>query len=262
MKNAICLHGISSGLSEKALNSNVDMLNVINNLKENLIIPNECDVFIHTWRHQGVNELLSLYKPNDACVEDSILFYKNNLIDHVKHLRRKYLFGLNHKNRKNDIMSRWYSLKKSVNLATKYSHKHGFVYDKVFVTRFDLMLKKKIDMDDFISESFYTGNWSRWFDDLGNELNEIDISRGQLYKFTGRKGFPFDSEGLHDFWFASNANSIEKFSLCYDNLENLFKEVGFSSHKIALKHLEKINLLKNIDYLLEFPQDYTLGRWC
>ena len=53
MKNAICLHGISSGLSEKALNSNVDMLNVINNLKENLIIPNECDVFIvsveHSW---------------------------------------------------------------------------------------------------------------------------------------------------------------------------------------------------------------------
>ena len=261
MKNAICLHGLSSGLSQKVLNSSVDMPNIIKNLKENLIIPNECDVFLHTWQHDDIDELLSKYAPKDSCVENSILFYKNNLIDKLKHLRRKYVMEQNHENRKNDIMSRWYSFKKSVSLAIEYSYNHGFVYDKIFVTRFDLMLNKKVNLDHLASENFYTGNWSRWYDEFGNELNEIDISKGKSYKYIGKKGFPFDSEGLHDFWFVSNADSIEKFSLCYDNLENLFNEVGLSSHKLALKHLDNINLLKNIDYFLEFPQDYTLGRW-
>lgn len=261
MKNALCLHGLSSGLSEKVPNTSVDLSAIVKNLKDNLIIPNHCDVFLHTWHHDNINKVLSSYCPLAHSIEKHILFHKNNPIDNIKHMRRKFLLKQNHKNRKNDIMSRWYSLRESVNLALNYSKAKGFKYEKILVTRFDLMLNKKINMEDLSYEKFYTGNWSRWYDKRGNELNEIDISKGQLYKFKGKKGFPFDSEGIHDFWFASNADYIAKFALCYDNIQQLFNEAGLSSHKIALQHLKNINIFENIDYFLEFPKDYTLGRW-
>lgn len=258
---ALCLHGLSSGLSQKIPNSNVNISKIYIKLTENLIIPNNCDVFFHTWKHKDIDNLIGTYKPERFQVEDQIVFYKNTLIDNIKHFRRKHFFGHNHKNRRNDIMSRWYSFQKSVNLATSFAEEENFIYDKIFVTRFDMLLKKKVNLDLFTPEKFNVGNWPRWFDEKGNELNEVDMSKGMQFKFKGKKGFPYDTEGLHDFWFAANSKSMSSFASCYDNLPTLINQVGLSSHKIALKKLENIGLVEHLEFSLEFPSEYTLGRW-
>lgn len=260
-KYALCLHGLSSGISEKVPGSSVNISNLFSELNKNLIEPNNCDIFFHTWKHENIDNLISTYKPQRFEVEDHIVFHKNTFVDNVKHLRRKYFLGHNHKNRRNDIMSRWYSMKKSVNFATSYSEERGFIYNKIFVTRFDMLLKKKVNLSLFHPEKFYVGHWPRWFDKKGSELNEIDVSKGRQFMFKGKKGFPYDEEGLHDFWFAANCESISRFARCYDNLPSLFNQVGLSSHKIALKNLENIGLVEHLEFSLEFPSDYTLGRW-
>jgi hypothetical protein len=259
--NAVCFHGVSSGISDKDLDSKVNVGSVFDLIHSNIILPNNCDVFLHTWDHDNIDSVLSIYDPKTSCIEDPITFHENSLFDDIKHLRRKLLFDHDHKNRRNAILSRWYSLKKSVNLATCHAQESGFVYDKIFVTRFDMLLKKKVDLSVLSSEKFYTGRWPRWYDAQGQELNEIDVSRGLPFKFKGSKGFPFDSEGLHDFWFVANSESMSRFALCYDDLTRLFSQVGLSSHKITLQHLENLGLVEHLDFALEFPLDYTLGRW-
>ena len=260
-KNAICFHGISSGSTDKSPNLQVDIAKVFKNIDSNLISLNDCDVYFHTWGHENISQILSIFEPLDYLVEDQIIFHKNNLLDKLKHIRRKLLFAHDHPNRKNALKSRWYSFKQSVDLATNHAKKNNFTYNNVFVTRFDLALNKMVNFNILENQKFYVGNWPRWFDDYGNEINEIDISKGAPFKSTGKKGWPHDNEGLHDFWFLSNLDIMNEFSKCYEDIDALIDKCGLSSHKIALQKLKDMKEIDNLEFHLDFVSDYTLARW-
>ncbi|HCG94232.1 MAG TPA: hypothetical protein DEX20_01220 [Halieaceae bacterium] len=260
-KYAVCLHGLSDGFTDKTLEAGVDISEVAKSLKSNLIEFNDCDLFFHTWKHPQIHELLQIYQPIKSEVQSSIIFHKNSVVDDLKHWRRKFLFGQNHRNRRNAIFSRWYSFKRSTDLAFSYANDYGFEYSRVVVTRFDMLLRKPLDLSALPNEEFTCGGWAKCYDDDGYEVSEIDVSLGHKYKFKGRKGFPYDSEGLHDFWFAADSSMMRKFATCYDHLPALIDSVGLSSHKAALQHLRNQKLMRHLGFNLDFPMDYTLARW-
>ncbi len=260
-KSAICLHGISSGRTEKSPDGQVNVLDSFQKIKDNLIVPNNCDVFIHTWEHDKVEAVISDYYPQKSLVERPIIFHENNWLDDLKHVRRRLIYGHNHKGRKNALLSRWYSLMKSVELAKLNEVESGRKYDYIFVTRFDLSLNVEVEFERLDSTRFYTGNWPRWYSDVGEELDEIDVSKGSYFKYIGKKGFPYDDEGLHDFWFLSNSEAMNNFSYCYKNIEVMISKCGLSSHKIALQNIIDNDLLDSLEFYLQFASDYTLSRW-
>lgn len=260
-KSAICLHGISSGRTEKSPDGQVDIFDSFKKIKDNLILPNNCDVFMHTWEHDDVQAVISNYDPQKNLVERPIIFHKNNWLDNLKHVRRKLIYGHNHKGRKNALLSRWYSLMKSVELARLHEVDSGEEYDYIFVTRFDLSLRQEVRFESLEKNKFYVGKWPRWYSPTGDELNEIDVSKGAPFKYIGRKGFPYDDEGLHDFWFLSNSKAINNFSYCYKHIEVMISRCGLSSHKIMLQNMIDNDLLDRLEFYLQFASDYTLSRW-
>ena len=260
-KTAICLHGISSGMTDKLPDGQGDIEKSFEMIRDNIILPNDSDVYMHTWSHGDVEEVISSYAPKKSLVEKQIVFHENNWLDNLKHIRRRLFYNHDHKSRKNSLLSRWYSLMKSVELARLNEIELGIKYDYIFVTRFDLSLNQKITFKNLDQTKFYVGDWPRWYDYAGKELNEIDVSKGAGFKYKGKKGFPYDSEGLHDFWFLSNSEAMGVFSECYKKIDSIILKCGLSSHKIALQNIIDNHLLETLEFHLQFASDYTLSRW-
>ncbi|MAK16476.1 MAG: hypothetical protein CMQ70_00725 [Gammaproteobacteria bacterium] len=261
MKIAICIHGLSSGVSSKS-KKEVDTIDCFKALKKNLELQNNADFdyFFHSWSHKDNDKIINEIKPKNYFFENHIEFHKNNLLDYLKHLRRKYFFNMDQPKRKNNTISRWYSLKHSIRAMNIYSNENSISYDFVVITRFDAFLLSKYRIQDLDNTNFYASKWKRFYDLNGKEIDEKKINLKNVYK-KGLKGFPEDDEGIHDFIFICNQANATKFSNCYDNLNKHFKEVGVSSHKVALNQLIKLDLLDKLNFYNDFVNDINLARW-
>ena len=129
-------------------------------LYKNIIKPNNCDVFIHTWETLGYTgpvdgtaqaydterrkeNILSMYQPKKIVIENSNGFQQFRQMgegynDRYMKVHPGYMFAM------------FYSLWQANLLKTQYENENNFVYDCVIRCRPDLMFETGIDIKRFV----------------------------------------------------------------------------------------------------------------
>lgn len=156
-------------------------------LKENLENFKEYDIFVHTWADTTPEQLLKLYKPKEYIWQPQI----DPFPPVVPHERSRNYF--NH-------YSMFYSMKRSLDLVNMYEEKHGFQYDMIIRTRFDIALLDPLSAEDFslkvMNATDSCGNplvISDWFNWSGREnMEKFREMYGKLPEYY-EKGVKIDS---------------------------------------------------------------------
>lgn len=259
MKIALCYHGIAKGHNFKDGGLPVGFDYEFDLVKKNLLDNNkncQFDIFLHSWSIDYKEEILKKMNPKDFLFEKSKKFIKVSFFNYIKeHIKKKLGKGFEPQ-RINNIYSRWYSFRKVCELVEKCDEN----YDLVIVTRFDMCLLSKFDINDIESHKFYSGDWIGLYKD-GKEILEQDYKNNKGIKSI-KKGYPFDNEGVQDFFFIADYDyMINSFSRIFKDLKNLIKKYGKSNHLIALGKLKEDNKLQSHQRILDYRKDYFLSRW-
>lgn len=157
-------------------------------LSKNVIIPNNCDVFLHCWysekdvgrymvggpwndcNNQDIytkeipGNLISLYQPKKHSLEEN--FFLDRSLDE----KWKTYPLTNGSNLSQSLHSMFYSVKKSIKLCEEYEKENNFKYDVIIRTRFDMGILDRLD----ICESAFTSSKTLYYLDLCN--NKFVIS--------------------------------------------------------------------------------------
>lgn len=264
MKIAIVFHGLSGGNNFKNGGQKVPGKECFENLQNNLINParregHDIDIYYHTWASEDQEEILKLYNPKDYMVEETKSLAKYSFLERLKiYLLNKYL-KRNERERKNNIHSKWYSLKRSLELIDRTKSK----YDLAISLRFDMVFKREIHLNEFDPDKINFGVWTALSIDGKTILPDEVISKHDISNLKNiERGYPKKSEGFHDFFIATNPSLLIKtFLPVYDNLNTIMKKSGLSNHNIILEVLKRSELLEQVKFCLRYIYDYTLYRW-
>lgn len=260
MKIALCYHGIAKGYNFKNGGLPVGFSHEFDLMTKNLIDENknhQFDIFLHSWSLGAKEEVLNKMNPKQYLFEESKNFKKQSVFFLLKETIKKTLGKGYEPQRINNIYSRWYSFMKVSELVKKSKEN----YDLVIVTRFDMCLINKFNISNIKKENFYSGDW------VGYTNNGIEILEENYKNKSGnlklfKKGYPFDNEGIQDFFFISSYNyMINNFGKIFYKLSKLIKKYGPSNHLIALGKLKEDNMLSKHKRILLYCEDYFLSRW-
>jgi hypothetical protein len=181
MKIAICFYGKFTGKNQRG--EVQGFKKPLKYLKKN-ILDSSTDVYFHGWDDdkKSSKELIQALKPRKFLLEKQITF---------DHPYAHYDFiadgPWNTKTYINNDYSRYYSLKKSVELLDQN-------YDLVLISRFDTVFYKPIPFNLMHSSNFYVSNW---------HLNP-------------------EGWGFQDAWFVGGTSIIQDFSDIFDRLDGYF----------------------------------------
>lgn len=129
---------------------------VYQNLLDNLINPNQCDVFYHTWHTYDNSKYTNFYNPSDNKYVSYGAYSYENVEKVINHLNptsfcfEKPVIAQNTK-------SMFYSMMKSNSLKCDYENLMGFKYDIVIRSRSDIFFPDKVvlDYDSIIDNIIY-----------------------------------------------------------------------------------------------------------
>lgn len=109
-------------------------------LKQNLLDNYDVDVYFHTWSKNWNNDVLSLYNPKEALIENDGIFgdYKQYRIVSSSHPA------------KNTIM-----MYRSIKYADMLRKNSNINYDWIVRTRFDFALNRKLKLEEFNRTKMY-----------------------------------------------------------------------------------------------------------
>lgn len=242
MKIAYCMSGCIGGLSGKAgdkTDGSDQVLKISADQFYNKIRCNEndtIDIFIFSWDTHLHDEYEKIYKPKLILTQEQIKFdissennnYRPSLIWNRDYVTLDNSFE-NEKKRLQSHYSRWYSVKKVVELKNNYELKNG-LYDLTILTRLDMYWIKHLNLS-LLDPNFIN-------------LDQC-IFHGKLY---GSK----QSKELGDRFIASNSENINKISTIYDKLDEYKKKIqmyrNISSHFIIPHHLNQNNLRDKVSF--------------
>jgi len=257
MRIALCFSGLAGGDKGKSgEGSSVDVLNIsFEHFKKHILDINNVDIFIHSWSLESSDQIKKLYNPKKEIFEEQIWWDR----DPTRNFRR------------NNHFSKWYSMKKSIELKSDYEKENGFKYDFVMNSRFDIAWQTDVNFSNFEQNSFYAGNWNRRY-----FLNEKEIKNRLYYnyditpeQYTEKLvGYPHNEEGLIDQWFFANSDNMNKFSTLFDNIVEYDKlgnethdhEGAISNHRMAIHHLKEIELIEHLKFSFFLHDDFPLTR--
>lgn len=185
MKTALCFYGQPRDAQIKS-----------HQIIENVVKPNNCDIFFHSWYdsndlslhkmtpgHEnrqlatGINShLVDVYKPKLHQIEPQKKFYHKNFSATEENIEACWPWsrGYNQKefieNKTKAIHSMWYSIMTVMRLKEEYSHDNNFTYDCVILSRFDVCPDRKVDVSQYDLRNIITRNYdyprgevSDWF---------------------------------------------------------------------------------------------------
>lgn len=272
---AIVFHGLSYGLSDKgAWTSNE---RAWESVQENLMRLNPLytfDIYFHTWDHPQVPKLIQRFQPFlkaytvEQRPKDNTFFANGSeLIQSVKvndiHADESKCYSPLQK--LYSIFSRYYSLQKAVYVIQDIQQ-----YEFIFVLRFDLLLKTKIDLSTMHFEDFYTLSWAKPESIHPNSMVVLDGTQIQLSNL--KKVIQY---GVCDYIFGMTPTMTLKYATMFQHLPSylISKEyndiidvegvqgwpIRISGHPIAFWHLKKNNIT-NIRFLGVCDQDFMLER--
>lgn len=119
---------------------------VYQKLLDNLIIPNNCDVFYHTWHSYNESKYVNYYNPEDNMCVHYGAYSNKNLEKVIKHLK-PVSFSFEEPFIPQNTKSMFYSLMKSNDLKCNYERMMGFKYDIVIRSRSDILFLEKVILD-------------------------------------------------------------------------------------------------------------------
>lgn len=238
MKSAICLYGVVGGTEGKGgRGGNIPFEECYKTYKKHIIDVNDADVFIHSWSVDVEKDLVNLYKPKKYEFQPQIKFVHKTKKPHEK---SKGFMSL----------SKWYSLKRSIELKKDHEREHGFEYDCVMLTRFDTLFFTDLDF----SKCDLNYLWVPYFntpDGLGEDPTaKLDrVNRSAV------------GHSLSDMWYFSNSKIINEFTKIYGGVDA--DRYRISQHKAAWDCLLTLGYDRDIiKYTLYRHFDFELYRWC
>ena len=190
MRVALCFSGLVGGTKGKSGSGGPgDILDIsYKHFDENIFQHNEVDIFVHSWSVEESKAIEDKFNPKSSIFEDQIWWDKNP-----------------HRNfRKNNHISKWYSMKKAIELKCEYEKENKFTYDFVMNSRFDIAWQTKIDFEKFDKQNFYVGNWNRRYYPNGKEIKNRLYYNQEVKDYKEKLvGYPHNEEGFIDQWFFS-----------------------------------------------------------
>ena len=186
--NALCMYGMIGGDKGKnGAGEPIDFKQCFESIKENIIEPNECDVFLHNWNPEYANELKDLYKPKAYKIEPQIRF----------RTKKKDYYG---KRDEFICQSRWYSHKQVLNIKKAYEEVFNVKYDWVMVCRYDLMVFTKFDFSELNEGKVYVSHFNNFGANADKENQTLKNKR------------------LLDMWFIGSSDFMDKFADLYNSI--------------------------------------------
>lgn len=236
---ALCLFG-STGFKQKLGRGN--QLNLeqysteepLKSIKQNIVIPHNCDVFIHSWSLENKELIIQIFNPKKFLFEPHKQFDKNIA------------------SKKNATLSRFYSEFKSNELKMSYESDKDFKYDVVIHSRMDIIWFNKMNLIQK-PDTFFASNWN-------SSINENNL--GPFNKLNHHQSF-----ALHDWWFFSESNSMDKFSNIYRKRLFLYlkNKREYNAHRFSYLMTKSLNLnIENIHYRghdFELYRRYIRSEW-
>jgi len=239
MRVAFLLHGKIGGMAGKdGAGGLIDYRFCCDKFYENIIEPNNADVFLHSWSKEQEDDLMEIYSPKKAVIEKQRGFPINRSLP---------LLGDkgNLESVMSIIKSRFYSSQKVISLKSEYEKENKFKYDFVFISRFDLIWHTPLIFENLDPSYFYVANWSKTHHPL----------TGKIRRFL-------------DLYFASNSQYIDYYGEAFERLK--IANAG-DPHTFIKEHLEdypeimnKIKLMghrvSDFDVYRDRVESYKNGR--
>lgn len=270
MKVAFCLYGLAGGVNDKFGGLPVDFKTGFEHYRKHILGKNDCDVFIHTWSVQFEKQIREIYRPKKALFEKQIVFHEPNFLQKLTN---------NEPKRINNIYSRWYSTKKSIELKRQYEEERGFKYDCVFITRFDVAFFADLIFSKYNMGNFYAACAGNYYTPEGEKIMNRDYHKIKNTMDTSKlefrpSGYPYvKGGGIPDYWFFSGSEEMDRFSSLYGNLGKYLGETKkshsafgrlnmriYSNHVLAVRHLRETGMLDKLKFTLKRFDDFELVR--
>ena len=146
--------------------------------KKHILDKNNVDVFIHSWDVDFQDAINELYQPKASVYEQQIKF------NTPAHLKKRSRWNSN----VNDFYSRWYTLKRSVEIKAQYEEENQMKYDWVMVGRFDVAWETDVIFDNFNPNYFYAPRCCKMFNKdgkcmfMGGKGPIYSMSKGDIKK--------------------------------------------------------------------------------
>jgi len=127
-------------------------------IRDAIIIPNNPDIFIHTWGNPGDQDLRTkindLFKPNMLTIESPKIIHNTHMnldrmmVSHGRSYQRDKFVEM--------VYSMWYSILQANLLKEHNRLEHNIHYDYVIRARFDITYTKAIDVQQYDSNIIHT----------------------------------------------------------------------------------------------------------
>lgn len=243
MKIAICFYGlVGSKFNKYGKGEALDPIKSYQYCKK-YILDNkyETKVFIHSQSYNHKKKLIDIYNPNKFLIERQknffwkTVFNKKIIFKLIKCFIKFKNFSKNFEDYKKsfkrceNLLSRWYSTKKVVDLKKKYEIENNVIFDLVMLTRLDMAYFSKFEFDKISKKNLTVPHH-----------NDVPAPRNN-YKTKIEKNNKTYEKGISDFWFISSSENIDRFSKLYD----YFGNYNISSHISSLQHAKFLNLNLN-----------------
>lgn len=119
------------------------------NIMDNIITPNNPDIFIHTWGDEAelLGHISALYNPVSIKVEKQRIFKNTHndldrmMVSHGRSYKREMFVEM--------VYSSWYSIQQANLLKEHYRLENDVVYDYVIRARFDITYSKVVRCADY-----------------------------------------------------------------------------------------------------------------
>lgn len=234
MRTAVCLFGVVSGEKKvDCVGNYVDYEMCYESYKEHILVPNDADVFMHSWSVHLRDQVVELYAPKKHIFQKQIQF------DREMDAQRN--------------MSKTYSMFKAIDLKAQYEEEHGFKYDCVMLMRFDMIFLITLHFDDYKLKYLHFGYYNdpiRLHSETGKELPPNRINHSDR------------SNQLQDLFIFSSSENMDRFALLYKGLkEGVYRKK--MHHHCIWDHVEKEfgPVRENVRYTLYRTFDYELYRY-
>ena len=193
MRTAVCLHGLVKSVNV-ASNGAYDekFATLLSKIKD-------CDIFIHSWDWEIMDELIDIFKPIKYQFQPQYKFTKETY-----KLKDKN-FGATHSAAQGDLFKTLSFLKSrqiSIDLKSKYEEENNFKYDCVLVCRFDV------------------GHHKSGL----NKTSHLHFDPNQDMSRMYQAYWDQTNAGASDHWFYSNSDNINNLATLYDNVLDYLSE--------------------------------------
>jgi len=256
MRVAVCL----SGQPRNAINA-------YKYINENIIIPNNADVFMHlnydndtkymlkSHKDNGNciaednvdRRLIDLYKPKSYLIEKQKNFHNPNI--HICDIRLGNIMRMNGFNDRHTawihdmkcVMSMFYGIYKSNELKELYALENGIVYDYVIRLRYDCIPRKRLICSDYDPNYIY-------FQDISQPDNIISdwFNMGSNVIMNCYASIFLNIQYINSYQFLKKENR-DQTNTCYDNTNGIYGPEHIIRDYFNLFNIPKKSLNINLD---------------